>query len=146
MSRFGTFALLAGLASIALSGPAQQPTPKVNNVPIQQTPIDSGQKMFTAYCAVCHGTDGTGNGPAAQALKIPPANLTTLSQRNKGVFPSQHVVSVLQFGVQNPAHGTAVMPIWGDLMLTLHSSNQDAATLVNQRIFNLTEYLKKIQK
>jgi len=56
------------------------------------------------------------------------------------------VVSVLQFGVQNPAHGTAVMPIWGDLMLTLHSSNQDAATLVNQRIFNLTEYLKKIQK
>jgi mono/diheme cytochrome c family protein len=146
MSRFGSFALLAGLASIALSAAAQQPAPTVHDVPIQQTPIDSGQKMFTAYCAVCHGADGTGNGPAAKALKIPPANLTLLSQKNLGVFPAKHVESVLQFGVQNPAHGTAEMPIWGNLMLTLHPSSQDAAALVNQRIFNLTEYLKKIQK
>jgi mono/diheme cytochrome c family protein len=145
MSRFGSIALFAGLASITLSVSAQ-PAPKVNTVPIQQTPIDSGQKMFTSYCAVCHGASGTGNGPAAQALKIPPADLTLLSQKNQGVFPSKHVASVLQFGVQNPAHGTAVMPIWGNLMLTLYPSNQDAATLVNQRIFNLTEYLKKIQK
>jgi mono/diheme cytochrome c family protein len=146
MSRFGSFALFAGLASIALFGSAQQPAPKVNNVPIQQTPIDSGEKMFSSYCAVCHGDSGTGNGPAAQAMKIPPADLTTLSKRNKGEFPSKHVVSVLQFGVENPAHGTATMPIWGDLMLTLNPSRQDAATIVNQRIFNLTEYLKKIQK
>lgn len=146
MSRFRSFALFAGLASIALSGSAQQPTPRVNVVPIQQTPIDSGQKMFNSYCAACHGANATGNGPAAQALKIPPADLTVLSQKNKGAFPSQHVASVLQFGVENPAHGTAVMPIWGNLMLTLYPSNQDAATLVNQRIYNLTEYLKKIQK
>lgn len=146
MPRFGSFALLAGLASMALCGTAQQPAPTVNNVPIQQTPIDSGQKMFSTYCAACHGATGIGNGPAAQSLKIPPTDLTTLSQKNKGVFPAQHVQSVLQFGVQNPAHGSAVMPVWGDLMLTLHPSSQDAATLVNQRIFNLTEYLKKIQK
>lgn len=146
MSRLGSFALLAGLASIALSGISQQPTPKVNTVPIQQTPADSGQKMFTSYCAACHGINGTGNGPAAQALKTPPANLTLLSQKNQGVFPSKHVASVLQFGVENPAHGTAVMPIWGNLMLTLYPSNQDSAALVNQRIFTLTEYLKKIQK
>jgi mono/diheme cytochrome c family protein len=146
MSRFGSFALLAGLASMALCATAQQPTSKVNSVPIQQTPIDSGQKMFSTYCAACHGATGTGNGPAAQSLKVPPADLTLLSQKNKGVFPAQHVQSVLQFGVQNPAHGTPEMPIWGDLMLTLHPSSQDAATLVNQRIFNLTEYLKKIQK
>jgi mono/diheme cytochrome c family protein len=146
MARFGSIVLVAGLASIALSGPAQQPAPKVNNIPIQQTPIDSGEKMYSSYCAVCHGTSATGNGPAAQALKIPPADLTTLSQRNKGEFPARHVASVLQFGVQNPAHGTAVMPIWGDLMLTLHPARQDAAALVNQRIFNLTDYLKKIQK
>jgi mono/diheme cytochrome c family protein len=146
MSRFGSFALLAGLASIALCGTAQQPASKVNTVPIQQTPIDSGQKMFATYCAACHGATGTGNGPAAQSLKVPPVDLTLLSQKNKGVFPAQHVQSVLQFGVQTAAHGTPEMPIWGDLMLTLHPASQDAATLVNQRIFNLTEYLKKIQK
>jgi mono/diheme cytochrome c family protein len=145
MSRLGSFALFAGLASIALHGTAQQPVPKVNSVTIQQTPIDSGQQMFTTYCAACHGVSGTGDGPAAQALKTHPANLTTLSQKNKGVFPSEHVKSVLQFGVQNPAHGSAVMPVWGDLLLTLRPSSGDAAPIVNQRIFNLTEYLKKIQ-
>jgi mono/diheme cytochrome c family protein len=99
--------------------------------------------MFSTYCASCHGATGTGNGPAATALKIPPADLTTLSQKNHGVFPAQHVQAVLQFGVQNPAHGSAVMPVWGDLMLTLHESSDDATKL---RIFNLTEYLKQIQK
>jgi len=131
---------------MALYGTAQQPTPKVNPIPIQQTPIDSGEKMYSTYCAVCHGASGTGNGPAASSLKVPPVDLTTLSQKNKGVFPTQHVQSVLQFGIENPAHGTPEMPIWGNLMLTLHPSSQDAAALVNQRIFNLTEYLKKIQK
>jgi mono/diheme cytochrome c family protein len=146
MSRLSSFALFAGLTSIALYGTAQQPVPKVNNVPIQQTPVDSGQKMFSTYCAACHGASGTGDGPAAQALKTTPANLTMLSQNNKGVFPSQHVKSVLQFGVQNSAHGSAVMPVWGDLLLTLRPSSGDAARLANLRIFNLTDYLQKIQK
>ena len=146
MSKLISTALLAGLASATLFGMAQQPAPTISNVPIKQTPVDSGKVMFSSYCAVCHGAEGTGNGPAAKALKVPPTNLTLLSQNNHGAFQSNHVSSVLKFGVENPAHGTSAMPIWGDLMLSLHSANQDSSTLVNQRIHNLTEYLRQIQK
>ena len=32
--------------------------------------------MFATVCATCHGSDGTGNGPAAETLKPKPRNYT----------------------------------------------------------------------
>jgi mono/diheme cytochrome c family protein len=138
--------VLAAVLSATSNGIAQQATPKVKNVPVQQTSAASGKQMYTTYCAACHGADARGNGPAAQAMKVPPVDLTTLSKRNGGVFPSAHVSAVLQFGVENPAHGTADMPVWGDLMQTLQSGSRDSSVGVHQRISNLSDYLKTIQK
>jgi mono/diheme cytochrome c family protein len=146
MSKYLIAVVLVGLLSTTSHGIAQQATPKVKNVPVQQTSAASGQQMYTTYCAACHGADGKGDGPAAQAMKVPPVDLTTLSKKNGGVFPSAHVSSVLQFGVPNPAHGTADMPVWGDLMQTMSSSNRDPSVAMHQRITNLTNYLKQIQK
>jgi mono/diheme cytochrome c family protein len=39
----------------------------------------SGQGIFNSHCAMCHGTDGKGNGPAAAALNPPPADFNTAS-------------------------------------------------------------------
>lgn len=138
--------LVAALVSAASLGMAQQTKSEIKNVPLQQTSAASGTQMYVTYCAACHGTKATGDGPAAQALKTRPVDLTLLSQKNNGVFPTNHVMSVLQFGVANPAHGSAEMPIWGDLFLSLNSSSQSAPTLVRQRVFNLTTYIKQIQK
>lgn len=146
MSKLISIALTAGLVSAAMLGISQQPATNIKSVPIQQTSAASGQQMYSTYCATCHGTEGRGNGPAATALKVPPVDLTMLSQKNGGVFPANHVNSVLQFGVENPAHGSASMPIWGDLMLTLHAGSSNPDVQVHQRIVNLTDYLKKIQK
>ena len=38
--------------------------------------IAEGAVLFPTHCAVCHGAEGRGNGPAAASLPIPPANLT----------------------------------------------------------------------
>jgi len=38
------------------------------------------------------------------------------------------------------------MPIWGDLFLSLNSPTRSAPAMVRQRIFNLTNYLKQIQR
>jgi mono/diheme cytochrome c family protein len=140
-------ALLAGLIySPSLLGTAQQTTTTIRIVPIQQTSPASGPQMYATYCAVCHGAKATGDGPAAAAMKTPPADLTTLSQRNHGAFPAAHVGTILQFGVETPAHGTSQMPIWGDLLASLHASSGDTSTVVHQRIVNLTSYLKQIQQ
>lgn len=135
---------LAALAAGFFVASAQQPT--IKNVPLQQTSVTNGQQMYTSYCASCHGATGLGNGPAAPALKVPPANLTVLTQKNGGVFPDAHVFAVLQFGVENPAHGNATMPIWGNLLPSLSPGAHDPETLTHQRIVNISAYLKKLQK
>jgi mono/diheme cytochrome c family protein len=146
MSKYVSVLLAAALSSTALLGIAQQTTPKIKNVPIQPTSVVSGEQMYATYCAACHGADGSGKGPAAPAMKVPPTDLTGLSKGNGGTFPTSRVQSILKFGVANPAHGTADMPIWGDLMATLNPDSQRGRMEVQQRISNLIDCLKKMQK
>jgi mono/diheme cytochrome c family protein len=146
MPKLVTIALMAGIAFTAIPAGAQQTSPVIKTVPIQQTSPSSGTEMYAAYCSACHGAKGTGNGPAAPAMKIPPPDLTTLSQKNGGVFPADRVRTVLQFGVMTPAHGSSDMPVWGNLLHTLHGTSPDTNMLVNQRILNLTNYIRQIQK
>lgn len=39
--------------------------------------IDSGKKIYTKYCVVCHGSKGMGDGIAAAGLNPKPANHTS---------------------------------------------------------------------
>lgn len=141
-------ALCCALFPAAAQQPMQQSVPKINPVPIQPTSPASGQQMYASYCAACHGATGVGNGPAAPAMKVPPTDLTLLARHNSGTFPTMHIISVLEFGAKVPAHGTADMPVWGDLMLSLHTSSapDHNSGEILQRIANLTVYLKTLQK
>jgi len=67
----------------------------IKKVPIQSTSAASGREMFAAYCAVCHGTAGKGDGPVAKALKNRPVDLTTLSRNNGGTFPQVRVMGYI---------------------------------------------------
>ena len=40
--------------------------------------IRAGMQLYFEQCAACHGGEGAGNGPAAQGLTPPPANLRFL--------------------------------------------------------------------
>lgn len=147
MPKYASILFLAALSSTALCGIAQQTTPQIKQVPLQQTSAVSGQEMYKTYCAVCHGIDGRGNGPAVPALRVPPADLTTLSLRNGGTYPWAHVQATLTFGAgTTPAHGSAEMPIWGQLLTTLQPSSRDSAMMTFQRIRNLSNYMKQIQR
>ena len=102
--------------------------------------------MYTTYCAVCHGTDGRGNGPAANAMKTQPTDLTMLATNNGGHFPDTHIVTVLQFGVETAAHGSQEMPIWGRAFRSIAQGSASPASQEHQRIANLTDYLKSLQQ
>jgi mono/diheme cytochrome c family protein len=115
--------------------------PAIKRETAKQTPVSSGHVMFQEYCSACHGKTGEGNGPAAAALKTPPANLTLLAKNNGGTFPAKKVQDVLRFGVQSPAHGSSEMPVWGPTFRALSADNE----VVTLRIANLTNYIQTLQ-
>ena len=120
---------------------ADQPTTKIT-IPVTKTPATSGKQMYAKYCAPCHGVDGKGQGPVAPALKTPPPDLTLLSRNNQGKYPDSHIVTVLQYGVEIPAHGSADMPVWGPILGKMNQTNLQDRML---RISNLSRYLEGIQ-
>ena len=121
----------------------------VKHGPVTDTSPVSGEQMFNAYCAVCHGKDGKGNGPAATALKTPPPDLSTLAQSHGGKYPATYVQSVLMFGAEGfPAHGTKEMPVWGPAFASLNGGSSNPTGVPPEetlRIHNLTHYIETLQ-
>ena len=130
--------ILLGTAALA---PAQQT--KIKKVPAQYTSPTSGEEMYMAYCASCHGKDGKGNGPATAALKQAPSDLTCLTSASADKrFPDLHVQQAIRGDASYPAHGSKEMPVWGPIFSSL-SSSDGAAT--RQRVFVLTRYIESLQ-
>jgi len=77
--------------------------------------VDIGLHEYTDSCAACHGTMGKGDGPVAGYITRRPADLTTISKRNNGVFPFARVYQVIEGTEEIKGHGTRMMPIWGRL-------------------------------
>ena len=117
----------------------------IEKTQIKPTSPASGGEMYLSYCAVCHGKDGKGNGPAAPALKAPAPDLTLLAKNNNGKFPADRVSHVLRFGIETPAHGTKDMPIWGPLLGSLQGQTGSNEGLIQLRIANLTKYIESLQ-
>ena len=116
---------------------------EIKHVPIKPTSPASGKEMYKTYCAVCHAMDGRGNGPAAEALKVPPTDLTTMATRNGGKYPSLRVAAIIRGEEVLAAHGTKEMPIWGSLFRSLDGGHDGD---VQQRVTNLNQYLESLQK
>ena len=135
--------ILAAITVLALVAGAQdQPKKVIKHVPVKPTSAASGQEMYVTYCAVCHGKDAKGKGPAAEALKVPPPDLTTLSKSNGGKYPALKVSSVIRGEADLPSHGSKDMPVWGNLFWQM-SGGHDAE--VQQRIANLNTYVESLQ-
>ncbi len=135
--------ILAAIVVLASVFAYTQDQKQIRKTTAPQTSPASGKEMYNAYCASCHGTSGTGNGPAASALKAVPTDLTLLNKNNGGKFPFNHVYQSIKDSSSTPAHGSAEMPVWGPVFLRL-SGSHDAQ--VQQRIENLTKYIESIQK
>jgi mono/diheme cytochrome c family protein len=67
------------------------------------------QALYERYCASCHGVDGRGDGPAADALVPRPTDLT----RSELSLPE--LMKVIDGRRTVRAHGTAAMPVWGEV-------------------------------
>ena len=139
LSRMVVSLVLAPVAFLVTVTAQDQPKATLRNSVMKATSPASGKEMFNAYCAVCHGEDGKGRGPAASALKKTPTDLTRLSKNNKGKYPWMKVNSTI-LGTSNQAKHEK--PDWGPLFRSV-SEGHDSE--VSQRVTNLTEYVKGLQ-
>ena len=140
-------ALVSGVLTVgpvAQTPPARKPAPKVEAVAVTvhkpSAPVE-GRDNYMAYCAVCHGPNGKGDGPAAPAMKAPVSDLTTIARRHDGKFDAIGVERIIsgKDKIPTPAHGVEDMPIWGDVF-----KNSDQA-VTTTRIRNLVKYVESLQ-
>jgi mono/diheme cytochrome c family protein len=103
--------------------------------------VERGHKLFTQYCASCHGIDGKGGGPVAASLKVHPADLTTIQKKGEK-FPIDHVMVTID-GEKTEraveAHGSNKMPVWGT------EFRRTSGLQKNNYVYSLAKYIESIQ-
>jgi mono/diheme cytochrome c family protein len=132
------------LIGLGFSAPRTEETPKnLKTVPVRAARSLAGPDLFREYCAVCHGSDAKGDGPAAAALKTQPSNLTQIARNSGGRFPEIRVQNIIN-GDSDPsaAHGSREMPVWGSIFRHM-GPNEDMA---NVRVYNLMKYIEDLQE
>jgi mono/diheme cytochrome c family protein len=124
----------------ALTFTAQGQT-EVQHSGAKPTSPASGKEMFLTYCASCHGRDAKGDGPAASALKLAPADLTGLTKKY-GKYPAMKVTTILNGQADLAAHGNTEMPVWGPIFFRMSQGHESET---QQRIANLNHYIESLQ-
>lgn len=102
--------------------------------------VQKGRKLFTQYCATCHGATAKGEGPVAAALKVGPPDLTTLQQAGEK-FPFYRVQTKIDGEKEVTAHGTSKMPVWGTIFRRTSGELQRHAD-----VYALVKYIESIQR
>lgn len=114
---------------------------------VQPVPKERGVRLYRPSCASCHGIDARGHGDLAPLLKGGVPDLTTLSQRNGGIFPTYTVRRSIDGRFDSSAHGTREMPVWGWQLYDpgVHDT-REARARTDALVDELVEYLQSLQK
>lgn len=74
--------------------------------------LTTGARLFHLHCATCHGENGKGNGPMAEALSVAPTDLTQLAKTHNGRLPIARIAQQIDGRAPLPGHG-GTMPVYG---------------------------------
>jgi mono/diheme cytochrome c family protein len=121
------------------------------DVVIKQVPMTvndiagkNGQEVYDQLCAVCHGTDGKGDGPAAQALANPVPDLTQLGTGVNAKYSNAQLKHIIA-GRSRTVHEDIVgMPLWEVEFQYVHRNwnGQPRTSYARSKIHSLTEYVE----
>ncbi|MGA2811313.1 MAG: cytochrome c [Candidatus Acidiferrum sp.] len=135
--------VLLGLTLTAVGLARSQGRKEQTSAASQATSLASGKETFLKFCAACHGLDAKGKGPAAFAMRIPPADLTTLGQRHDGKYPAGYVGAILMFGRNFAAHGAEDMPVWGSRFKDLDPAHDPVG---QHHVDDVVAYIASLQQ
>src|SRR5262245_52371723 len=115
--------------------------PAIASAQGSQSQVVVGQQLFETYCIACHGAGGKGDGQLAKSRRKAPANLTELSKKSEGKFPTERVLKALE-GTRQPALH-ADMPVWAEMFAKMSDSPDRQS--VQFKLESLAKYLETIQ-
>jgi mono/diheme cytochrome c family protein len=133
-----------GVASLAAALPFVPPVDTGHKEQVESRAV-AGGRAYRVYCASCHGASAEGNGPMVEVLKVRPADLTRIRERNGGSFPEGRIAGVIDGRLEVHGHGPGSMPVWG-LSFRESGRDSDQEREVRERITDLVAYLESIQK
>jgi mono/diheme cytochrome c family protein len=112
--------------------------------------VESGHQQFDDKCAVCHGTTGVGDGVLAEGLRQKPADLTRISERNGGTFPTSKTFAKI-WGRDDEiisTHNMSEMPAFYNAPVFGHDKDfeESAGRLSPQQIRDIIAFLVTIQE
>jgi mono/diheme cytochrome c family protein len=112
--------------------------------------MEFGKNEYLASCASCHGVRGKGDGPVADWLSRPPADLTMLTENKKTCFRSR--ASTTSSMAEAESQCMREMPVWGEVYAggvrsraPRAMSEEKIDAMVRVRIFELIEYISTFQ-
>lgn len=112
----------------------------------QESPThQAGHNLYSEHCMVCHGVRGAGDGPLAEELRTPPADLTRIAERRNGVFPDTAIREIIDGRRRARGHGTGAMPLWGREFGYRAEAGAAHEAVIRDRISSLVAYLRSIQ-
>jgi len=90
-----------------------RPLPAKDHPLVRQGDIDAGKRIFAAYCAVCHGTGGRGDGPLTSMFGPRPFDFT-----DQAGMAARRDIELYEaiFGGGEAIGKSTVMPRWGGLL------------------------------
>jgi len=104
----------------------------------------SGEQLYQRFCAACHGMQGRGDGPAAASFRVEVPDLTQTASRTHGT--REQIMRIIDGRYIIGAHGTRIMPVWGEELARLEIGNPDAERTSQVIIGRLADYVTKLQQ
>jgi mono/diheme cytochrome c family protein len=104
--------------------------------------VERGERLYVAYCQMCHGTHG--DGPMADLLNTPPPDLTRIAARRDGKFPDDVITQQISGKDRILGHTESDMPVFWVALKNGENLQDDHE--VEERIQDLVRYLKSIQE
>ena len=110
------------------------------------TPHDySGVRLYQVFCASCHGLTGHGDGPVAPLVQAHVPDLTRISERHGGQFPTDELFRIIDGRTAVPTHGSREMPVWGFEFYGDNTRDAIARQQATETVTRLVDYLHTIQ-
>jgi mono/diheme cytochrome c family protein len=105
-----------------------------------------GEQLYRRFCASCHGLEGRGDGPVASTLRVEVPDLTRPVRRSVALEPREQIARIIDGRHIVGAHGTRIMPVWGEDLTRLEIGNPDAERSTEIIITRLADYVAGLQR